>query len=292
MSDAPSVDPARIESFYQELASMQVELDADPLALGPKRINAKTAECRALLSRTERVFLEVSQDLYWYKREHRRALADFELAVQDMMANDPEVRAGRNITDREAIAHTKLRSDRERISVLQFACEDLEAVLSVVKAKRNDLKDIASRLRDQLKICQEEIGLGGRWGMSRKSPKPSSKAPPESIDQVTALMDEILSKSGESEDEGDSEDGDEEVLSEEVGEFKGNTAVPTSSLDEILDEIGDQPEARLEPKKLPTPSKTDSEIDDHLDGFEGHLPEPVKIEPKIDTSLDEILDMF
>jgi hypothetical protein len=154
MSNAPSVDPARIESFYQELAGMQVELDADPLALGPKRINAKTAACRALLSRTERVFLEISQDLYWYKREHRMALADFELAVQELMSNDPEVRAGRNITDREAIAHTKLRADRERISVLQFACEDLDAVLSVVKVKRNDLKDIASRLRDQLKICQ------------------------------------------------------------------------------------------------------------------------------------------
>ena len=123
---------------------MQLDLDADPLALGPKRINQKTSECRGFLSRTERMYLEVSQDLYWYRREHRRALADFELAIQDLMTNDPEVRAGRNITDREAVAHTKLRTDRERISVLQFASEDLEAVLSVIRTKRNDLKNLAA----------------------------------------------------------------------------------------------------------------------------------------------------
>jgi len=282
MSDAPSVDPARIEGFYQELAGMQVELDADPLALGPKRINAKTAACRALLSRTERVFLEVSQDLYWYKREHRRALAEFELAVQDLMANDPEVRAGRNITDREAIAHTKLRSDRERISILQFACEDLEAVLSVVKVKRNDLKDIASRLRDQLKICQEEIGLGARWGLRGKAPKIKESAGVSgSIDQVDALMDEILAKP---DNEAEEVEGDD--LPAEIEEIKPDTNTK-SSLDEIFDGI--EP---VVAEKLPSSSETDADIDAHLDGLSAHIQPPPEAVSKIDTSLDEILDMF
>jgi hypothetical protein len=285
MSNAPSVDPARIESFYQELAGMQVELDADPLALGPKRINAKTAACRALLSRTERIFLEISQDLYWYKREHRMALADFELAVQELMSNDPEVRAGRNITDREAIAHTKLRADRERISVLQFACEDLDAVLSVVKVKRNDLKDIASRLRDQLKICQEEIGLGARWGLKKRLPRAEEAAQSSrSTDGVVALMDEILAKSDDEDEEASDED-DEDVLPAEI---EGSQVPPTSVMDTIFDGIGTPGPL---PEGQPT-SETDAEIDAHLEGLNVPTQPSIEADPGIDMSLDEILDSF
>lgn len=265
---------------------MQVVLDADPLALGPKRMNAKTAECRALLSRTERIFLEVSQDLYWYRREHRRALADFELAVQDMMANDPEVRAGRNITDREAVAHTKLRTDRERISVLQFACDDLESVLTVVKTKRNDLKDIASRLRDQLKICQEEIGLGARWSRNKgpSSRTPSSSIPasePKTDSSVDALMDELLAKSDSEDSEEESEDEPEIAVQEDV-------VVSSAKLDSIFEEIET---SSVQPSSSIPPSKSD---DSEIDGFLSNIikPEPENKLPKNDINLDDILDMI
>jgi hypothetical protein len=36
--------------------------------------------------------------------------------------------------------------------------------MTVIKAKRTDLKDLQGRLRDQLKLCQEQISLGQRWG--------------------------------------------------------------------------------------------------------------------------------
>jgi hypothetical protein len=261
MSDAPSVEPSRIERFYQELADMQVVLDADPLALGPKRMNAKTAECRALLSRTERIFLEVSQDLYWYKREHRRALADFELAVKDLLSNDPVVRSNRSATDREAVCHTKLRTDKEKISTLQFACEDLEAVLSVVKTKRNDLKDIASRLRDQLKICQEEIGLGARWsrGKSRDTESHGSESTPNSsTDSVVAAMDEILARM--------------------------DTSVTTEEL-EASDDEGSDPIP-------PVTTQSDQEIDSFLGNITDSIQEPDIVVPKIDLHLDELLDLF
>jgi len=280
-TEAPSVDPSRIEKFYQDLSAMQLDLDADPLALGPKRINQKTAECRGFLSKTERMFLEVSQDLYWYKREHRRALADFELAVQDLMTNDPEVRAGRNITDREAVAHTKLRSDRERISVLQFASEDLEAVLSVIRTKRNDLKDIASRLRDQLKICQEEITLGGRWGSSRRISGGGEDI--SQPDGVEALLDSVLATTP-TKPEMDEIDLEEVTPPSEVESLKGEDS---PSMDSLLEEIGSTPPA----KSFPV-AEADSGFDDALNEFEGHIPKTIVVEAKIDPVLDDILDSF
>lgn len=162
----PALDPARMDGFYTDLASMQMELDADPLELGPKRLNQKISECRGFLTRCERIFLSLSQDLHRYKKALRSAKADLHLAKMDLFANDPEVRMGRNVADREAIASNRLRTQAEEIDRLTACVEDLSAVVVVVKAKRADLKDAQGRLKDQLKVCQEEISLGGRWGRS------------------------------------------------------------------------------------------------------------------------------
>ena len=52
--------------------------------------------------------------------------------------------------------------------------EDLEALMTVIKSKRADLKDIQGRIKDQINLCREEIGLGGRWG---SKPPPGIIAP-------------------------------------------------------------------------------------------------------------------
>jgi hypothetical protein len=44
----------------------------------------------------------------------------------------------------------------------------------VIKSKRADLRDIQQRIRDQMKLCYEEIGIGGRWG---SKPPPGTRAP-------------------------------------------------------------------------------------------------------------------
>lgn len=254
MSNAPNTDPSRFDALYADLTGMQVDLDADPLALGPKRLNQKIAECRAMLSRCERIFLDVSQDLHWYKREHRRAQADFKLEVQGLLTNDPEVRAGRNVADREAIASTKLRASKEEIDKLAFAVEDLEAVLTVVRTKRADLKDISSRLRDQLKICQEEINLGARWGIRSASSPSRGAIPDAAAGGVDALLDSVLSSI------------DETPITPpaEVPDFQGEADVSDTTADAVIDEVvGSLPDKR----ELPSPSVAADQIDSLIDLF-------------------------
>ena len=183
-SNDPAVATDRIEGMYEDLATMQVELDADPLELGPKRRNGKIAACRGMLSRCETIFLSISQDLYRYRRSLRTAEADFKLQMRELMTNDPEVRMGRNVTDREAIASTRLRTQAEEIDRLTACVEDLGSVLVVVRTKRADLKDIQNRLKDQLKVCQEELGLGGKWGHLLK---PRAGVPPTDVPEVREL---------------------------------------------------------------------------------------------------------
>ena len=187
----PMLDTSHVEGLYTALGAMQVELDSDPLEIGPKRLNAKIAECRGMLSRCEKIFLDVSQHLHRYKRGHRAASSDFKLRMRDLLTNDPEVRMGRNVTDREAVAANKMRTEAEEIDRLNANVEDLEAVLTVVRAKRADLKDIQGRLKDQLKVCQEEISLGGRWG---KSQIPAARIYDSAGDSVNELIRSVMAK--------------------------------------------------------------------------------------------------
>jgi len=188
----PVVDEAYTQRIFTALAAMEVSLDGDPLAHGPKRMNAKIAVCRNHLDRCQQIYLQMSNDLHVLNRAMRLAKVEFDLRMQDMLTNDPETRAGRSVRDREAIATMKLRDERESMATIESSISDLDAVMTVVKAKRDDLKDILGRIRDQLKLCQEEIGLGGRWGTA---PAPGQRVPSRAqasgVDpSILAILDE------------------------------------------------------------------------------------------------------
>jgi len=195
----PVIDEAYTQGVFTALGAMEVSLDADPLAHGPKRMNAKIAVCRNHLDRCQQIYLQMSNDLHVLNRAMRLAKVEFDLRMQDMLTNDPETRAGRSVRDREAIATMKIRDEREAMATIESSISDLEAVMTVTKAKRDDLKDILGRIRDQLKLCQEEIGLGNRWGTA---PAPGARIPNRGhgvgVDPlVLAAIDSIPAADGE-----------------------------------------------------------------------------------------------
>jgi hypothetical protein len=172
------VTPDYIEQVFSSLEAMSVELDDDPLEYGPRRLAHKVAETRTHLSRCEQISLQISRLLQQYKRGHRAAQLEFDLKLQHMLANDPEVRAGRNVADRNAIATVKLNEQREAMSHMEVVIQDLEVVMTSIKSKRADLRDVQGRLRDQMRLCQEEVGLGGKWGSKAPGSTPNlSNAP-------------------------------------------------------------------------------------------------------------------
>lgn len=170
----PVLTPAFLSWFFEALSAMEVTLDENPLDYGPRRLNNKTAVARTYLTETEGLFLQISQLIQKYKSSHRAANTALRLAKMHLFANDPETKAGRNQTTQDAIASTKLEDEVQGVDKLASSLEDLEALLVVIKSKRADLRDVQGRIRDQTKLCQEEIGLGGRWG---SKPPPGTKAP-------------------------------------------------------------------------------------------------------------------
>jgi hypothetical protein len=160
------IEQSWIDNIFKDLQSMDINLDTDPLAFGPDRLNSKVAEVRKHLSRTENLFLEISHNLQKFKRDLLLAKTDFSIEKTRLMSEDPYVRSGRSQPEREVLAEQRLVDKTKAINSLDITIQDLEAIDKVVKAKRADLKDIQNRLKDQLKLCQEQIGLGQRWGKS------------------------------------------------------------------------------------------------------------------------------
>jgi hypothetical protein len=159
-------DTEWIDSVYIDLAAMDVRLDSDPLEFGPKRLNEKVAATRDMLSRCSLIFLRLSQNIQHIRRERSLVETTFKLKKDDLTSNDPVVRAGANVADREALARHRLKDLVIDIAEMTLALEELETFLVVVKAKQTDLKDIQGRLKDQIRLCHDEISLSdGKWGV-------------------------------------------------------------------------------------------------------------------------------
>lgn len=153
-----------VEQLYDQMHTMEVMLDDDPLQFGPKRLNNKIAELRNMLTELERIFNRSSKTLGEIKRQFRLVETKIALTKADLFANHTEVRAGRNVADREATASVKMAKLISQKMKLQCDIAEIEDLMTVVKAKRSDLRDTQSRLRDQIKLCHDEISLGSRWG--------------------------------------------------------------------------------------------------------------------------------
>lgn len=160
----PLISDEWVHSLYERLTKMDVQLDPNPLEMGPGAINNKHSELRTAISNLERISLEVLHNLHNFKRELTSQKLNYSLEQTRLMASDPQVKVGRSQAEREALAATKLTKFIIQINELELAVQDLEAADKVIKGKRNDLKNLQATLKDQYRVCQEQIALGGRWG--------------------------------------------------------------------------------------------------------------------------------
>jgi hypothetical protein len=265
----PTIDDKYTDAIFNALMGMDVPLDDDPIVFGPKRQNAKVAQCRKYLDQCQRIFQQVSRDMHILSRHLRAIKADFDLRMQDMLANDAETRGGRSLKDREAIATMKLREYREEIEETETSIKDLESVMIVVKSKREDLRDIQGRLKDQLKLVQEELNLGARWG-SRAAPgsevpdirnTPSTAALYSSMGAVAEDQDPLaaLVKTMGSSLEDDEVEEDDEVVSESGASSSGSLIAAENETPPLSNSLSPAPEQT--PPLSNSPDMGDEDID-------------------------------
>lgn len=243
--EVPVIDEDRIRQVHEEIQGMvEIKLDADPLSVGPKMMNNKKAAVRNQLGRCTQIELQLLEDRGWFQRELTREQAKYEIKQADLFTHNPHVRARQALTDRVAATNVLLAKSVRHIKDLELAVEDLERLLKVVVTKVRDLKNLQSQLRDQLKVCEHELGLGGKWGQF--SPvSPTGEGPVTAAD--VAVVDELIESVG----------GDEEEDEE------GPTLLET--YEEAVAEVEESDESEPILAGSATTSETDSALDD-IDG--------------------------
>jgi hypothetical protein len=306
----PVVDLDRISETYAELKTMSIHLDPNPIDLGPRRFNNRIAQVRAMLTRVDQIFLQISEDLHYYKRKINARKTIYELEKRDLMVNDPKCRVGRHQGEREALADVQLRSMIEELRDLELASVDLETLITVVASKRTDLKDIQSRMRDQMRLIEHDIGMGARWGDRTPGQNVSTEA-----DDLDALISDVDSKLGwKSDDERETPDPveveeeetaevvtapaepvEEPVLefdpNDEMGEGEGGEiSLPSTLLDEVSETPPDS--AAPEGEDLPNASSSEEEVDDFLSSISASTEAPVRARKKAEMMLDGIDDLI
>lgn len=264
------IEQEYIDRIYARLTAMDVELDADPIEFGPSRLNYKTSEVRGHLSSTEKIFMEVSHNLQKIKRELLIKQTEYNIEQTQLIANDPHVRSGRSQKEREALAATRLVHIQSKINDLTLSSHDLEDLMTVIKAKRTDLKDLQGRLRDQLKLCQEQIALGQRWGSKTYTARSFDNSDVVSTEVNTAtLVDQFMTQRQNAEAKVDQE------VEKLTGETNNREAIS------VEDELS------LALSQTPTDTSplesTNTEVDE--EEINGFVKTPLQ---EIDTNVDEI----
>lgn len=262
--ELPVVDQKVVDYIFRSLSAMEIDLDDNPLEFGPRRLNFKVAEVRRMLTDMESLYLQISGYIQKYKSAHRASNSALEISKKHLMANDPEVRAGRNLATQDAIASVKLREDVERVARMVSVLEDLDAIMTVIKSKRADLKDIQTRIKDQINLCREEIALGGRWG---SKPPPGTNVPV--LDQTPRV--------------------DTRTLRDLQNIFSGIRVDGESFLGAVSPETASMPSENLEESKhsLTELLGSNGSSDEELDNFLQAVDTEVTKKPKLD--IDAIL---
>lgn len=172
-----------IEDSYKSLSNLEILLDADPIQFGPKRLNNKIQITRDALSTIDKLFIELSQKIQLAKRELLVCNTLFRASRANLLTFDAEVRAGRSAAEREAEVEVKLKDMVTEKNILEQNLAELENLMVVVKAKKSDLKDVRSALREQVTLVHDEIKhLNARWGEGAVTPMPQTVSGSDPLD--------------------------------------------------------------------------------------------------------------
>lgn len=283
------VDPEVVHSIYEDLEKLTITLDENPIQFGPRRLNAKVAQTRNMLTKCDKLYMQISKFLWQVKSSINRDETMLQMKTNDLLANDPDVRARPSVSDRKAMVQVRLQEEIEILEEKKENFVTLQMLLDTLKAKKNDLIDTQTRLNSQIRLCKMEIeNLGVKWGS--KDPEATLNLP-----QITGI-DGFL---------GLDEEEIEELL-EEDPPLNPKVKVPSSfnsitpDSEEIvsegklsLKEIAKNSLAMINLEELSAPP-SDKEVEGFLEALEEEEEdiEPPKNKKVEEDDLDDILNLL
>lgn len=145
-------DHAAMERVVKDLETMHVEIDPDPTVCGGAPVlRAKIAQVETFLSSCLDMVSAARVRVQHARTRHRDLQLGLKLATDLLVAKDPDVRGGRNIADRAALASIKLQDEHLMVREADGDRTQAETILQIATSKLDHLKDLRRHLRGQLR---------------------------------------------------------------------------------------------------------------------------------------------
>jgi len=165
--DTPMLTEQRVDEIFKEMDGYVLELASEPGMLGPQYFQDIIATCRRYLNNVSLVVSELNREKLSVSGELRRLEAVYALESDNLLSNDPRVKALASIEDRKATVGFILRDQRVRMNELKDRMHSLDAVGKLVAYRNRELHATMTAIKDQRRLMQTELATGAFYGDER-----------------------------------------------------------------------------------------------------------------------------
>lgn len=150
----------KYSELRKEMATIRIDLDGDPAAIGIGQLNAKIAEVHALKDRVASIMAEAIANVSERSRTHQEAKMLYEAKFDAILNSDRMVQELKSEGLRRAACNAKLPDDYARVNATEIDLNDAESFQKLVQAKYNLLDSANTNISRQISVIQLQVDIG------------------------------------------------------------------------------------------------------------------------------------
>ena len=148
------------ELFDQLRVLPSIALPEDATEEGFKKINQVLVLIGEINDKATSIAINATQEAAGLRVKRNVLKAKYDLAKADLLANDEDVKGGKNQSERESVADVKLKAERVDFEKADAGYRDIESLLAACDFTLSNAKMQKELAGHKLNISQREIELG------------------------------------------------------------------------------------------------------------------------------------
>ena len=168
---AETISKEKLDEMLEEISVYEIKLVPDPTLphLGMKYLQKVLSECRNYTNRVLFYLQAVMRSEMNLKRESDLRKLDFELKMQDLLADDMTVRARPSISDRNAVAGKMLTAEKTAMAEIAAELSYTQQTKAILDNRYKELQKTSMDIKLQRSMVRDDISdqLSGGEGYSK-----------------------------------------------------------------------------------------------------------------------------
>ena len=268
------------------LARMEpmIAVPPTPDNLTPRVFQRKIIEMRKVREELEQIRGQLKSARMVPDRKQRWLAEEIKLLTSHLRTHDPDVRAGRNVKEQDAMVEEKLRDKFEEQSMYNLTLKDIDHALDMLKFRVADVKNAQQQLSALEKIWADERKDAYHYRFTADEnplPQPGGPDPDEVLDTRKKPDLDALDDFGEEEEDLDSVNDITE--DEEEEDLDSVNDITEDEEEEDLDSVDDITEDE-------EVEEVDNDDEDEEEGPEDEKGTPSTVSEDLSSDEDEDLD--